>query len=220
MTKLAELYINLDVCASPEEKEAVINYLSEVGHRYANEYFRHGSSISLEVEDGSLKIWLTVLGGLYLSIGQYGSFRAGLDFLAEDARSFGDTVKGSFFREANVPNHKITRVERRLGIPGKINRLLRKLEKMEEADTTNKFTRDEIIQIRGMIQNIVIKLDDPKDKKVFLENLPEFVRESPVPQPAESSLIPIIALKPKVIGGPLLESDGTLREFAKKLGKK
>ena len=41
--------------------------------------------VEINLVDGSLKAYILVLGTLYIAIGQYGSFRSGLEYLKQDA---------------------------------------------------------------------------------------------------------------------------------------
>ncbi len=64
---------------------------------------------------------MTVAGALYIGIGQYGSFRSGIDYIAKDSKRFSNTVIEQFIATQKIDESVIFRTERRLGIPGKYN---------------------------------------------------------------------------------------------------
>src|SRR5690606_28837010 len=62
-------------------------YLEELTSKYANLIYDQQTKIYVRLQEGSLKVTLTVVGALYIGIGQYGSFRSGIDYMIKDAKS-------------------------------------------------------------------------------------------------------------------------------------
>ena len=155
-------------------------------------------------------------GAIYVVIAGYGSFRSGIDYLVHDGRHFGDMVTSRFIQDAGIDEEKVYRVERRLGIPGRIRRLLVKIDKIEQADYTSPAAREELEALREEVQGIVDDLDSKKDRQIFISNLPKTYQDVEPTTPRfpnrPHQLIPM--LRPIVPSD--YETDGTLTEFADK----
>ncbi len=214
MTKLSEAYIHLKVDASLYELEAVQEYLSFIGNKYALELYGQELDIQVRVEEGSLKAWVTAAGIIYAGVAGYGSFRSGIDHLANDAKVFGEIVSSSFIEEAKIDKEKVYRVERRLGVPGKIKRLLTKINRLERANYTNSIVQKELGGLREEIQEIVNQIDSEKDAELFVSNLPGEFQNIQLPSPKQplisSEVMPVI--RQSVFTD--YQSDGTLSDFA------
>lgn len=218
MSILSQAYLNLTIDASEIEIEAVRSYLSDIGRSYGIEIYGREIEIQVRVEEGSLKTWVTVAGAIYVVVAGYGSFRSGVDHLVLDARHFGEIIASRFIEDANIDEGKVYRVERRLGIPGRIRRLLVKIEKIEQAEYTNSIVRRELQELRDEVQGIVDDLDSDKDRRVFLSNLPTVYQdiEPTTPRLPEPPHKPMPMLRPTVPSD--YKSDGALTEFADKYG--
>ena len=214
MTTLSETYFNFKVDASRYELEAVYEYLSFIGNKYAVQIYGQEVDIQVRIEEGSLKAWVTAAGIIYGTISGYGSFRSGIEHLTEDARSFGKIVSARFIEDSGIEKEKIYRVEKRLGIPGKINRLLTRIEELEQADYSNQLVRDELKAIHSQVKRIIDDLDSDQDRKLFLSSLPDIYRDIQQPEPrvpiVERETMPVI--RQGIYGD--YQSDGSLTEFA------
>jgi len=218
MSTLSQAYLNLTIDASASEIEAVRTYLAEVGRCIAIEVYGQEIEIEIRIEDGSLKAWVTVVGLIWVGVASYGSFRTGIDYLVHDGRQFGEMVTSRFIEDAGLQDDKVYRVERRLGIPGRIRRLLVKIEKIENAEYTNPVVRTELEKLRQEVQRIVDDLDTDKDRKIFVSNLPEPYQDvlPTAPKLPELPRHTVPMLRPTVPSDYV--SDGTLAEFSDKYG--
>lgn len=125
--------------------------------------------LELVVEDGSRKVWATVLAvGAVLS--QYGSIRSGADYLVNDAKQFGQIVSSAFVNEARVPPECVVRKERRLGAPG---RLLRALKELDRLSQTPGATPAEIRAVSRQLEEVLRDFDDVEDRAKIRAQIPE-----------------------------------------------
>ncbi|WP_299494584.1 hypothetical protein [uncultured Shewanella sp.] len=62
-------------------------YLEELTSKYANLIYDQQTEIYVQLQEGSLKVTLAVVGALYIGIGQYGSFHSGIDYMIKDSKS-------------------------------------------------------------------------------------------------------------------------------------
>ena len=104
-------------------------------------------------------------GNLNLNTG-YGSFRSGIDYLVKDAKKFNEIVVSNLVGTLDIPKHEFYRIERRLGVPGKIQRLLVRIERLSNIT-------EELERVKSEIINILKKLPDEEDRKMFIKALPE-----------------------------------------------
>ena len=133
------------------------------------------------MHDGSIKTWIAVLGSIYLAIGQYGSFRSGVDQLIQDSKSIKKYVVISLKKDG-LDNSVIMDQKRVVSTPDKIRRLLlridrfeKKFPKLEEQESKNEF--------RGIVvavSRIANEIDIEEDLNMFISSIDE--RFYPHPQ--------------------------------------
>ena len=79
-----------------------------------------------------------------------------------------------FFDKTNIPEEEIYRTDRRLGVPGKIQRLFKEIDRLERNDRLG--TSDEsssiMEKLKKKIFNIFKEMEDGKDRQFFLQSLP------------------------------------------------
>ncbi len=170
--EIAETYIhiNYDYELKQKSHDEIKLYLETNSQEWAKKYFKQPIEITITVEDGSLKTWITVAGLIYAGVAGYGSFRSGIDYMVKDAKSFSDYVIEEFYQHENTPQHDIIRDERRLGIPGKIQRLFKKSDKLDNLNNLN--DRNELVEeLRFELTNILDLIDNQEDKELLLENV-------------------------------------------------
>jgi len=169
--EIAETYIhiNYDYELKQKSHSEIKLYLETNAQEWAKKYFKQPIAIAITVEDGSLKTWITVAGLIYAGVAGYGSFRSGIDYMVKDAKSFSNYVIEQFYQYENTPDEDIIRDERRLGIPGKIQRLFKKSDKL---DKLNNYDRDELVEeLRQELTSILDLMDEQKDRELLLENV-------------------------------------------------
>jgi hypothetical protein len=138
MAELAQTYIHLRPYEITRRRlDELGDYVQEIARNAARDVYGGNVTIDVKLEGGSLKVWVTVGGiinGLYIGYGivaDYKGFKEGIVDLCSEARAFGTDVCGAFTQKAGAPKRQIYRVEKRLKAPGKINRLIKKLESLD-----------------------------------------------------------------------------------------
>ena len=93
--------------------------------------------IELRVEQGSTKVWVTVIT-LANAIIFYGSLRQSVDYLIQDAKWVSDQVLPVVKDRLGIVSDDPEYVERRLGVPGEMKRLIAEVEegRLSPADAT------------------------------------------------------------------------------------
>ena len=160
----------------------------------ALDHFKTEIYLEVMLEEGSLKVWLTVLGSLAAGISAYGSLRSGIEYMVSDAKAFSEYIIERVKQEIDLPRGSFYRAERRLGLPGRIQRLYPLLEEtaklIERGNDTS--ARNRLDHVQDEIQHITSELDEPEDRGILQKleesippplrkRLPEPVRPSPVP---------------------------------------
>jgi hypothetical protein len=193
MAIIAETYIHLAIDARKEFIERSRAYLYHRGYNFANQMFKDKVVLYVRVEDGSYRAWLTVAGAIFVAIANYGSFRSGIDHMVNDARRFSEYVISDFLGETQLQDKKIFRLERRLGMPGRIQRLLRRIDRLEDTITLGQIIDDgktyvdqrlrirmesrELKNLKDEIISILEDLDEEKDRELFFHSLPDSVKD-------------------------------------------
>lgn len=202
MTKLAETYIHLSIDASEEFARESEDFLYSIARSIAYEIFEQDTQIHIRFEDGSWKTWIAVAGAIYIGIGQYGSFRSGIEYLSKDARKFSNTIIEQFIDREKVDESVIYRTERRLGMPGKLHRLFKKIDKLKEYDSLYPNDRrrypwsdsptdierrrssslnEELHKIKMGIIQIFKELDNQQDKTLFVKSFRDIISDIYLP---------------------------------------
>jgi len=168
--EIGQAYIRLDFKATDEFKEAFEQFLLYKGKQYAKEYYNKvllidGFYFTVELEDGSLKSRLKIFGQIAIgSIIAYGGIRTSIDYLIKDAQTVTEHIARDVANEPNIGNNSIGRVERRLGVPGKIKRLYNDIDNLTA--NRNNLTPNEQQEILDRIQRqfeeLVLELDQPE----------------------------------------------------------
>jgi hypothetical protein len=180
--KLAQTYLHLKVRTSEPQLADTRAYFEYVGAISAQDHFKRQIELEIRIEEGSLRVWLTVIGSLYAGISAYGSFRAGIDYMVQDARKFSEYIIERVKGDIDMPPGALFRSERRLGLPGQIQRLYPQLEETVELIEKGHDIPARQLQdlVRQQIQHIASELDEPEEKKILHaleESLPELVRK-------------------------------------------
>jgi hypothetical protein len=137
---------------------------------------------SIEFDEGSLKtniiIWAT---SLYIGIGQYGSFKAGLREASKDIKIVSTSIIKSLEDDPSIGTHRI-RTENRLGILGRINEIYSKIDSLERKipEMTDSEVQNQLNIIKQDIANLSSSLPTPLKQEYlqtldgrYSQNLPE-----------------------------------------------
>lgn len=169
---IAETYIHIKDVPLNLSTEKALRYLKSNAHLWAEETFNKSVVVEIQVEEGSLKAWVFVGGvALFGFVSNYGSFRSGIDHMVSDAKVFSEIVIERFETDQHIPEAAIARTEKRLGVPGKIQRFYRSLDKLNSDDMSNNDRHIEIDRLQDEFVEILELLDYEEDKRQFSEDV-------------------------------------------------
>lgn len=184
---IAETYIHITDVPRGLSKDKARRYLEQHVYAWAELNFKNTVIVKVRVEEGSLKVWVLVGGlALFNFVANYGSFRSGIDHLVSDARAFSEYVIEHFSEDENIPEEAVLRAERRLGVPGKIQRFLKSLDKLNSPDIGQNQRQERLESLREEFMEILELLDDPRDRGLFLKQVPPSISQQsniPFPEP-------------------------------------
>lgn len=192
--EIGQAYIRLDFKSTDEFKEAFKNFLLYKGKQYAKEYYKkellvEGLYFSVELEDGSLISRLKIYGKIAISaLIAYGGIRTGIDYIIKDAQAVTEHIARDVANEPYIGSNRVERVERRIGVPGKIKRLYNDIDNLR--NNRNNLTENEQQNLLGRIQRnfeeLVLELDQP-ELQIIKQDLIQ--NQIPLPNRQENQLL-------------------------------
>jgi hypothetical protein len=181
VAQLAQTYIHLNPYEVSQKR---LNALGRRAERIAIQKARtvYGGNVTVDVrlEEGSLRTWVSVAGALtiYGAIADYKGFKESVQEMCKDAREYSVDVCGAFTTAAQAKRGQVYRVERRLKTPGKINRLLKRIEQLDQV--AEKMSADklqsQLKEVQLELETIQNELSDQEKSlmqhALVFENLP------------------------------------------------
>src|SRR5262249_10110630 len=144
--------------------------------------------IAVEIVEGTLSTTVKVAGTVFLTaFTVYASIDGAINTterLCKSAKLFGDYVCSSFIKEADVKPEQVERVERRLKTPGRLRRILKRMEWLDMNATrmSREELQSELHKTRLQLERAMQDLDEAEQE--ILKDL-EFRRLPPYPQLAD-----------------------------------
>lgn len=171
---IAETYIHIKDVPVSLTKNKVYLYLQEHVKVWAEKSFKNKVYVKISIEDGSLIVKVLV-GGLALAslVAPYGGFRSGIYYIVRDSRNFSNMVIDNFKQDEHVADQSIIRAERRLGVPGKIQRFYKSIDKLNSTDASHNQREEMIDNLKDEFISIIELLEAEEDRKLFVSELPE-----------------------------------------------
>jgi hypothetical protein len=165
-----EFHFDLDFHDVPLQEAE--NYIENLTSKYANLIFDQQTKVHVRLQDGSLKVNLAVVGALYIGIGQYGSFRSGIDYMIKDAKSLKQLVTSEIVKngmnEADIIESKRANCD-----PDKIRRVLLAIDRLEsKQNLSSSDLSKELSKVRASVRNICDTLSE-EDAGLFAISIKE-----------------------------------------------
>jgi hypothetical protein len=205
MAHIAQAYIHLKPYEiTARELRTLGAATDEIARTAAREVFQQSVEIDVEIEEGTLWARIGVIGGLIVGglhlVSEYKDIKEGAHLMCEDARKFGFDVCGQFTKKAKAQPSQIYRTEKRLKTPGRIYRLVARLERLN-ANIEHMSKRDVRKELEAGARSLRRILEDlnEEEAKAFtkglkFENLP---RPADWPQDNDDIDMPRVATLPR-----------------------
>jgi len=204
LIRIGETYIKFDFEYSESNIQLIQNtYLKEIKYSIEKGFKeRNLVKISIEYDKGSLKTRIAIWGTIttiYMGIANYGSFRSGVREIINDVKTFSSYVIEKVDQDPNLDENSIIRFEKRTGLPGRIQELYNRIDKLEKNinNLSNNQIQSELEQIKQEVANLTTVLP-AQDSETFLNELDDSYKDN-LPQPDDNRvnyLLSRYALKP------------------------
>jgi hypothetical protein len=183
LAQLAQAYIHLKPYSASDKKlKSLGRFAQQRAMKVAAEIYGGGVTVEVELEEGSVITRITVIGsifiGVYSGVADYKGFKESVAEMCNDAREFAVDVCGPFVNKAHVPKEDVYRFERRLKTPGKLYRLSRRLERLQDSvdELSPSAVRKELASVRADLDAATVDLSAEErgaiDKGLRPRNLP------------------------------------------------
>lgn len=172
MTELLKIYLHLDLHLPHSEIERGSDYLKKIVQQYSNIAFNQNTTVYVNNDIGSIKYWATVAGAMYIAIGQYGSFRSGLDQLIVDSKNINKLIISKLNKDGIHENifleerRIMTTTDRIRGLFLRIDRL-----KFNMPNLTIEEYQSEVNNLYTKIETLSTEITDKKDLMLILNEI-------------------------------------------------
>lgn len=191
----AYIHIKSDLMNSDDKAQEFKAKLTQFTESRSSFFLSPDAPIEIELEDGSLKARVTVIGTLLLvlqGIANYKDFREGIQLLYSDAKRVTDYIIAESVFMAGARQEKVIRIEARVGIIGSIQKIINQLDTVQRGAKGSNLAKnlsEKLIEIQSEIDKLIENIAD-KDDKIFVCNgLFEISEEIPdYPTPPEDKV--------------------------------
>lgn len=182
MATLAGVYLHIDMELSENEKSEAKHYLEQLTKDFLCRLYHQDINLSIEIRDGSVKIWLSVAGAIYLTIGQYGSFRAGIDQLIKDSHTVKSFITSTLLK-GGLSQSLLLEEKRLITTPEKARKILSKIERAQTMLHTmnSEQVQKELSIIYKSVDKLFIELSSHEDQKLFIDAVPSEIQKKLFP---------------------------------------
>ena len=177
MSQLAAVYLKLDLEFPFFDQEPSRAYLQKLVTRFASEIYRQNIEVDVRFRQGSLEVLIIIVGSIYLAIGNYGSFRSGLNQIIEDAKALKNLLVSSL-RKDGVAEAAILQQKRLTATPDRVRRLLRRIDRFERQlpELGEDEARAKLERLLKAIKHLTAEMEFPEDVELLMNNLDERFR--------------------------------------------
>ena len=142
MAQLAQVRLVLDLHDLSDERIVALGRLAdEIAGQVAADIYGGDVDVDVLIQDGSLLTRITVVGGLllglYHGVAEYPDFKVGITALCEDAEKYSNKFADKFLHASGISEDHVVKHNTSAKTPGKINRLLNRLEKTAGKPTSS-----------------------------------------------------------------------------------
>lgn len=167
MSYISRFEFHFDLDFHEIQLDEAKQYLQEITSEYASLIFNQKTNVHIHLVEGSLKAYLYVIGAIYIGIGQYGSFRSGIDIMIKDAKILKELITTKIVKDG-LDEATIIKSKKLHCTPDKIRRVLLAIERLELGSwNTKSELNKELSKIKTSVQNICHSLSDA-DAGIFI----------------------------------------------------
>ena len=166
---------NMTEAALSEFNKTISIFIEQRGKFFINK----DVDTAVELKDGSLKVYATVLGSIYAVISAYGSFRSGVDYLSSDIKRLSDTVVSECLFQSKCRHDDVIHLEARVGVIGQLKNITDEIKVINTVMQSKPL--DQVIarldRLESEISRMEKNLHAPNDIPYVRQNLLEMIEE-------------------------------------------
>jgi hypothetical protein len=181
----AYIHIESDIMESDERMESFERKITEFTKSRSAFFMSPDAPIEIELEDGSLKARITIMGTICLllqGISNYKNFREGIQLIYSDSKRMTEYIIAESVFLAGARQEKVMRIEARVGVIGSVQKIINQLDQIKRGangrDLASKLS-DKLISVSEEIDKLIDNLSDDKDVNVVSTGLLEVLDEIP-----------------------------------------
>lgn len=125
---ICQAYIHIDPVPEGLDEEALKAQLEAFLGVRAEFFLYKEVGTEVELREGSLKIYLTILGSLYVGISQYPDFRQGVELLASDSKRVSEYAISESLFLSKSRHDCVLRTEARTGVCGTLKKIVDEID--------------------------------------------------------------------------------------------
>lgn len=181
----AYIHIESDLLDSEEKAIEYKKRLTEFATSRSSFFLSPDAPIEIELEDGSLKARVTVMGTLLLvlqGISNYKDFREGIQLLYSDAKRVTEYIISESLFMAGARQEKAIRIEARVGIIGSIQKIINQLDAINHGAKGASYAKnlsEKLVEVQAEIDKLLENIADEDDKSFVSDGLHDISEEIP-----------------------------------------
>ena len=175
---LCQAYVHINPVSLSPEKLAQLQEALDLFVAARGRFFLYEDvNTSVKLKEGSLKVYGTIAGSLYLAISNYGGFREGVDYLAQDTKRLAECIASESLFLSQSRHQNTLRVEARTGVVGTLKVIIDKIEitSAELGDVEASVSAKRLSEVTEKLDKLLLNLKDPKDLPFVSSGLCEFI---------------------------------------------
>ncbi len=185
--KIAETYIKLDLEFN-EGRNRELEIIFRKAVTKSIKEFKYSETLiyDIDFDKGSTKAKITFFAFLNGMI-FYADLKESIKTIYNDVKWLSEQVINNARQESNLIDNNIIRTERRTGIIGRLNTVLKRIEFLQ-ANLNNLGNNQTQIELNNLYQEVadLIQLLDYIEQQTFIQALPQGIRNNlPAPNPNE-----------------------------------
>lgn len=186
MAQLAQAYLHLKPYRASRRRLINLGKTAELlALEAAKRIYGGDVVVDVELEEGSLRVRVTVAGFLIAAYGivaDYKGFKESVTELCNDAKQYAIDVCEPFKEEAGASDQQVYRFERRTKTAGKLYRLAKHLEKLEKsaAEISSKDMQRELAEANRELSSLMRDLSPAEAE--FVET--KLIKSTGLPPPS------------------------------------
>lgn len=176
---ICQAYIHIDPVPEDLDEAALKAELESFLGARAEFFLYKDVGTEVELKEGSLKIYLTILGTLYAGITQYSDFRQGIDMLASDSKRVSEYAVSESLFLTKSRHDCVLRTEARTGVCGTLKKIADEIDYIRResgiADPSRLIARMEAL--KKDILTFKDNVTDQEDKAWVFPQLKQYADE-------------------------------------------